>query len=155
MCAIETAVAHQDTYPARGDEYGPGLAQLIGEGHTTTGMKAAHGHHLRVLFTSAFITMFGEVDCMLCPTMPKLTPSLAKMAHYGSDPEVLHAIMRFTAPFNFSGNPTITLPNGIDTAGMPHSMQIVGPHLGECAIIRAAAAYQRVTNWHTRHPNID
>ena len=155
MCAIETAVAHQDTYPARGDEYGPGLAQLIGEGHTTTGMKAAHGHHLRVLFTSAFITMFGEVDCMLCPTMPKLTPSLAKMAHYGSDPEVLHAIMRFTAPFNFSGNPTITLPNGIDTAGMPHSMQIVGPHLGECAIIRAAAAYQSVTNWHTRHPNID
>ena len=53
MCAIETAVAHQDTYPARGDEYGPSLAQLIDEGHTTTGMKAAHGHHLRVLFTSA------------------------------------------------------------------------------------------------------
>ena len=155
LCAIETAVAHQDTYPARRDEYGPSLAQLIDEGHATTGMEAANGHHLRVLFTSAFTTMFGEVDCMLCPTMPKLTPSLAKMTNYGSDPEVLHAIMRFTAPFNFSGSPTITLPNGIDTAGMPHSMQIVGPHLGECAIIRAAAAYQSVTNWHTRQPNID
>ena len=47
--------------------------------------------------------------------------------------------MRFTAPFDFSGSPTITLPNGIDTAGMPLSMQIVGPMLGEAAIIRAAA----------------
>jgi|TARA_B110000261_G_scaffold51653_2_gene61122 amidase len=155
MCAIETAVAHQDTYPARADEYGPDLAQLIDEGHATTGMKAARGHHLRVLFTSALSTIFSEVDCMLCPTMPKLTPSLAKMTDYGSDPKVLHAILRFTAPFDFSGNPTITLPNGIDTADMPHSMQIVGPHLGESSIIQIAAAYQSVTNWHTLHPNID
>ena len=76
------------------------------------------------------------------------------MTDYGSDPKVLHAIMRFTAPFDFSGNPTITLPNGIDTAGMPLSMQIVGPHLGESSIIQAADAYQRVTSWHTRHPKI-
>jgi Asp-tRNA(Asn)/Glu-tRNA(Gln) amidotransferase A subunit family amidase len=38
---------------------------------------------------------------------------------------------------------------------MPHSMQIVGPHLGESSIIQIAAAYQSVTNWHTLHPNID
>jgi amidase len=154
MCAIETAVAHKDTYPTHADQYGPSLAQLIDEGHATTGMRAARGHQLRVLFSSALSTMFGDVDCMLCPTIPKLIPSLAKMTDYGSDPKVLHAIMRFTAPFDFSGNPTITLPNGIDTAGMPLSMQIVGPHLGESSIIQAADAYQRVTSWHTRHPKI-
>ncbi len=60
--------------------------------------------------------------------------------------------MRFTAPFDFSGYPTITLPNGIDTAGMPLSMQIVGPYLGEPAIIRAADAYQNATRWHTLEP---
>lgn len=155
MCAIETAVAHQDTYPARADEYGPALAQLIDEGHATTGMEAARGHHLRLAFTQALATMFGEVDCMLCPTMPTPTPSLADMADYGDDPSVLHAIMRFTAPFDFSGNPTITLPNGIDVADMPLSMQIVGPNLGEAVIIRAAAAFQSVTDWHARHPVMD
>lgn len=154
MCAIETAVAHRDTYPDRASEYGPALAQLIDEGHATTGTEAARGHHLRIAFTQALATMFGEVDCMLCPTMPKLTPSLADMSDYGDDPSVLQAIMRFTAPFDFSGSPTITLPNGIDSAGMPLSMQIVGAHLGEGAIIRAAAAYQSVTDWHTRHPAI-
>lgn len=154
MCAIETAVAHQETYPARADEYGPDLAQLIDQGHATTGMEAARGHHLRLAFTEALATMFGEVDCMLCPTMPMPTPSLAEMAQYGEDPSVLNAILRFTAPFDFSGNPTVTLPNGIDRAGMPLSMQIVGPRLGEAAIIRAAGAYQSVTDWHARHPAI-
>jgi amidase len=60
--------------------------------------------------------------------------------------------MRFTAPFDFSGSPTVTLPNGFDTAGMPLSMQIVGPRLGEAKIIRAADAFQNVTDWHRRMP---
>jgi amidase len=154
MCAIETAVAHDDTYPARADEYGPALAHLIEEGRATTGMQAARGHHLRIAFTAALETMFRDIDCMLCPTMPTPTPSLADMAEYGADPAVLNAIMRFTAPYDFSGSPTITLPNGTDRAGMPLSMQIVGPKLGEAAIIRAAQAFQNATDWHTRHPDI-
>jgi amidase len=154
MCAIETAVAHRDTYPARADDYGRDLAQLIDEGRATTGMQAAEGHHLRIAFSAAFETMFGDMDCMLCPTMPTPTPSLADMADYGADPDVLGAIMRFTAPFDFSGSPTVTLPSGFDSAGMPLSMQIVGPKLGEAAIIRAAHAYQSATDWHARHPNM-
>ncbi|MBU2359226.1 MAG: amidase [Alphaproteobacteria bacterium] len=154
MCAIETAVAHADTYPAQADAYGPDLIQLIEEGRSATGMDAARGHHLRIAFTQALATMFGTVDCMLCPTMPTPTPSLSAMAKYGEDPSVLSAIMRFTAPFDFSGSPTITLPNGIDSAGLPLSMQIVGPHLGEAAIIRAADAYQNATAWHTLEPSM-
>ncbi|MBT7343323.1 MAG: amidase [Rhodobacteraceae bacterium] len=154
MCAIETAVAHKDTYPARADEYGPDLAQLIDEGRAMTGMQAAEGHYLRIAFTASFETLFRDIDCMLCPTMPTPTPSLADMADYGADPAVLGNIMRYTAPYNFTGSPTVTLPNGFDSVGMPLSMQIVGPKLGEAAIIRAAHAYQSATDWHTRQPNM-
>ncbi len=154
MCAIETAVAHQETYPARAADYGPDLAQLIDQGHATSGMEAARGHHLRLAFSEALATMFGGVDCMLCPAMPMPTPSLAQMAQFGEDPEVLNAILRFTAPFDFSGSPALTLPNGIDKAGMPLSMQIIGPRLGEAAIIRAGDAFQRATDWHARRPPV-
>ena len=154
MCAIETAVAHKNTYPARADEYGPDLAQLIDEGRAITGMQAAESHYLRVAFTASFETLFRDIDCMLCPTMPTPTPSLADMADYGADPAVLGTIMRYTAPYNFTGSPTVTLPNGFDSVGMPLSMQIVGPKLGEAAIIRAAHAYQSATDWHTRQPNM-
>lgn len=154
MCSIETAVAHAETYPARAADYGPDLAQLIDEGHATTGMQAAAGHHLRIAFSQALATLFGDLDCIICPTMNTRVPKLVDMNDYGDDPEVLLAIMRFTAPFDFSGSPTVTLPNGFDTDGLPHSMQLVGPHLGEGAIIRAASAYQSMTDWHTRHPDI-
>ena len=54
-------------------------------------------------------------------------------------------ILRFTAPFDFSGSPTLTLPNGLDSAGMPLSMQFVGPHLSEDVLVRAGHAFQLAT----------
>ena len=155
MCAVETAVAHAATYPACKADYGPDLALLIEEGRATSGMAVARGNQLRVAFSIAFETLFGGIDCMLCPTMPTPTPRLDQMTDYGADPAVLNAIMRYTAPYDFSGSPTVTLPNGFDAAGMPLSMQIVGPKLGEGAIIRAGHAFQSVTDWHARHPRID
>ncbi|MBE2274905.1 MAG: amidase [Rhodobacteraceae bacterium] len=154
MCAVETAIAHEATYPARAAEYGPDLVQLIEEGRRTTGLQATRGLHLRLKFTEALATMFRRIDCMIVPTMPVPLPSLVKMGEYGEDPGVLNSILRFTAPFDFAGNPTITLPNGIDQAGMPLSMQLVGPRLGEAVLVRAGHAYQTVTDWHCRHPAI-
>ena len=155
MCSIETAIAHDATYPARASDYGPDLVQLIEQGRATTGIEAAKGHHLRLTFTEALSTMFRNVDCMLIPTMPVPLPSLAKMAEYGEDPTVLNSILRFTAPFDFAGNPTITLPNGIDQAGLPLSMQIVAPKLGEAVLVRAGHAFQTATDWHRRHPALE
>ena len=60
--------------------------------------------------------------------MPVPIPSLDLMKAYGEDPNVLLNILRFTAPFDFSGSPTLTLPNGLDAVGMPLSMQLVGAH---------------------------
>jgi amidase len=76
------------------------------------------------------------------------------MNAYGEDPNVLLGILRFTAPFDFSGSPTLTLPNGLDSAGMPLSMQLVGPHLSEDVLVRAGNAFQGVTNWHERRPSV-
>lgn len=152
MCSVETALAHTETYPARASEYGPELAQLIDEGRATQGMDVARGTHLRRAFTEAFETLFRDVDCLAIPTMPVPIPTLEKMGEYGEDPSVLNGILRFTAPFNFSGHPTITLPNGIDSRGLPLSMQIVGPHLREDRLVRVGHAFQTMTDWHRKIP---
>ena len=86
--------------------------------------------------------------------MPVPIPSLAKMGEYGKDPAVLLRILRFTAPFDFSGSPTITLPSGIDKAGLPLSLQLVGRHLAEDLLCRAGHAFQSVTDWHARRPPV-
>lgn len=152
MCAVETAIAHAETYPDRAGEYGPELSQLIDEGRRTPGIDVAGGTHLRLAFSEALATLFRDFDCMLIPTMPVPIPTLEKMSEYGGDPSVLNGLLRFTAPFDFSGSPTITLPNGVDRRGLPLSMQLVAPHLREDTLIRAGHAYQTMTDWHRMMP---
>ena len=152
MCSVETAIAHADTYPSRKSEYGPDLAALIDQGRSTSGLEIGTITHERLKFSGALAALFEDIDLLLIPTMPMPIPSLAKMSEYGEDPNVLLGILRFTAPFDFTGNPTITLPNGIDTAGMPLSMQLVGPRVSEGLLARAGHAYQSVTDWHAKRP---
>ena len=154
MCSVETAAAHRETYPARKAEYGPDLAQLIEQGLATSGVEIADINLERIKFERRLADLFKQVDVLLIPTMPVPIPSLKLMASYGEDPNVLLNILRFTAPFNFSGSPTITLPNGLDAAAMPLSMQVVGPHLSEDVLVRVAQAFQYVTDWHKRRPPV-
>jgi len=105
-------------------------------------------------FSRELSELFQSVDVLLIPTMPVPTPSLELMKAYGEDPNVLLSILRFTAPFDFSGSPTLTLPNSLDSAGMPLSMQFVGPHLSEDVLVRAGHAFQLATDWHRRHPAV-
>ena len=152
FCSVETALAHRDTYPARAGEYGPDLAALIEQGRGMDASALGEIFHDRLAFSGALAAVFEEVDLVLVPTMPVPIPSLSRMAEYGQDPDVLLRILRFTAPFDFSGSPTITLPGGIDRAGLPLSFQLVGRHLAEDLLCRAGYAIQQVTDWHTRHP---
>lgn len=154
MCSVETAQAHLKTYPSRKNEYGPDLAQLIDQGHTVSGVEIAAIHHERLKFSGSLAALFRDIDLLLIPTMPVPIPTLTKMGEYGADPNVLLSILRFTAVFDFSGSPTITLPMGMASDQMPLSMQLVGPHLSEDVLARAGHAFQSVTDWHTRRPPI-
>lgn len=152
MCSVETAIAHKATYPEKAELYGPALRQLIDQGRSVDGMELGEILHERLKFCGALSAMFEDVDALLVPTMPLTIPTLDQMASYGGDPSVLNGILRFTAPFNFSGSPAVTMPNGIDARGMPLSFQLVGPHLSEDVLLRLAHAFQSVTDWHMRRP---
>lgn len=152
FCAVETAIAHQADYPDRAAEYGPDLSQLIEHGRRMTGIEFGSIMHERLEFAGRLLALFRGVDLLLMPTMPVPVPSLERMAEYGQDDTVLLRMLRFTAPFNFAGNPTITLPCGIDAAGLPLSLQLVGPPVSEALLCRAGHAFQQRTDWHTRRP---
>ena len=54
--------------------------------------------------------------------------------------------------FNLTGHPAIALPSGVSAAGLPLSIQLVAKALDETTLLRAAAGFERATQWHTRHP---
>ncbi|RME96668.1 MAG: amidase, partial [Bacteroidetes bacterium] len=53
---------------------------------------------------------------------------------------------------NYTGHPCITVPNGFDAQGMPHSITFTGALYGEGDIIQVARDYQAGTQWDERHP---
>ena len=62
--------------------------------------------------------------------------------------------MRYTAPFDMSGHPTITLPAGFTGEWLPLGVQLIGAYVREELLVRAGRAFQNATDWHARHPPI-
>ena len=151
ICAVETAIAHEATYPARSTEYG-GLADLIEAGRATSGVEVMKAYHKRLAFAGNLAALFTEIDLLLIPTQPCADFTIAQERELFATAEGLSDFVRFATPFDMSGNPTITLPGGFTAKGLPLSFQLVSRHLDEALLVRAGHAFQRVTEWHHRHP---
>ena len=154
LCAVETALAHERTYPARAAEYGPVLAALIDMGRTLSAVDFARLQARRAALTGELSTLLASVDLLLAPVMARAAWSLETLAAAGRDPESVAGRLRYTAPFDLSGHPTLTLPGGMTTDGVPTGFQIVGRAFHEASILAAGHAYQQATDWHLRRPRL-
>ena len=156
LCGVEAAVAHEATYPSRVAEYGPLLAGLLETGRALDGLAVTKILLRREAFRGRLNALFCDVDLLIMPVMNIAAPTLADtMAPAWRTPAASEARTRFTAPFNMSGHPTLTLSGGKTADGLPVGFQIVGRHMGEALIFRAGHAFQQVTDWHRRRPLID
>jgi amidase len=154
LCGVETALAHEKTFPSRAAEYGPVLAGLIELGRGVSGIEFARHGARRAALTGGLNKLLASVDLLLMPVMGRAVYSLETLAAGGRDPESVASRLRYTAPFDLSGHPTLTLPGGMSKDGVPTGFQIVGPAFAESAILAAGHAYQQASDWHLKRPPI-
>lgn len=152
-CAVEAAVAHEATYPARRDEYGPILASVIETGRTLSARDYQKILLRRLALRGRVTALFETIDLLLTPVQPFEPLTLAMIQTLGEQPNLIAKLQRYTCPFDMTGHPTITLPGGSSEDGLPIAFQLVAAHLGEPMLVRAGAAFQRATSWHRRHPS--
>jgi amidase len=150
FCAYETAHVHSATYPSRKDEYGKTLADFIEIGRNVDALKLAAIAIERDKFKGRLTRIFRRVDLVLIPGLFVAGPSLERLAL--GDPREVATLLKYTAPFDVTGSPTITLPCGFSDKGVPVGFQLVGPHLSEDVLLCAGHAFQMATDWHTKHP---
>jgi amidase len=153
-CAMEAAVAHEATYPARKDEYGPVLASVLEAGRALSGIDYQKILLRRLDFRGRVAAALSGIDLLLTAVHPFAPLTLATIQTLGEQPELIAKLSRYTFPFDMTGSPTITLPGGFSAAGLPIAFQLVAADLGEATLIRAGAAFQRVSSWHRRRPDI-
>jgi len=152
LCAVETALAHEATYPSRAAEYGPVLAGLIEMGRKLSGVELARLEVRRAALTGGLNKLLASIDLLLMPVMGQAVWTIERLAATGRDPEQVAARLRYTAPFDMSGQPTLTLPGGMTADGMPTGFQIVGRAFDEAGILAAGHAYQQLSDWHLKRP---
>jgi aspartyl-tRNA(Asn)/glutamyl-tRNA(Gln) amidotransferase subunit A len=90
---------------------------------------------------------FQQVDALLAPVLPNLTPLQT------AGPEVWARGRQFNLPFSFAGVPSVSLPCGF-ARDMPVGLQIVGNDLQETLLLRISAAFEAATDYHRRLPPV-
>jgi len=96
--------------------------------------------------------VFETVDLLLTPTTMR-PASLIGEESVEVDGVALTpggAFAALTMPFNIAGLPAISVPCGFSTSGLPLALQLAGKPFDETTVLRAAAAYEAATAWHTR-----
>jgi aspartyl-tRNA(Asn)/glutamyl-tRNA(Gln) amidotransferase subunit A len=94
-----------------------------------------------------------KVDLLLTPTVPVDAPTIAdETALIELDDPPPSQLSRLTRPFNLCGVPTITVPCGFTSRGLPVGLQLAGRRFDEATVLRVAHAYEQATDWHNRRP---
>ncbi len=97
-----------------------------------------------------------DYDVLVTPTMTILPPVAGSVlqaahAHPGSTPEEVLAMAAFTAPFNVTGQPAISLPLH-QADGLPVGVQVVAGPWQDAMLLRLAAQLEQADPWRDRRP---
>jgi aspartyl-tRNA(Asn)/glutamyl-tRNA(Gln) amidotransferase subunit A len=106
---------------------------------------------VRTLIKQEMERAFTEVDVIATPVSPT---TAFKIGEKVDDPIQMYLADVFTFACNLAGICGISVPCGFDQAGLPIGLQLMGRAFNEATVLRAADAYQRQTDWHTRKPEL-
>jgi Asp-tRNA(Asn)/Glu-tRNA(Gln) amidotransferase A subunit family amidase len=91
-------------------------------------------------------------DALLTPTLTRPAVPLGSFTNPDTFGDDLFAWAAFTFPFNATGQPVLSLPNGFSRDGLPLALQIVGRPADEEGLLAIGAAFEEARPWHGQHP---
>jgi aspartyl-tRNA(Asn)/glutamyl-tRNA(Gln) amidotransferase subunit A len=139
----ESSAYHRDKIATSADLYDPETLRRLktGEGVSDSEYQNALSYLRKT--RQRIDEMFRDVDLLITPTVPVLTPRIGDLLQDISElrpTEIL--LLRNTRPVNAWGLPAISIPCGLDSRGLPIGLQIIGPPHGESQVLRAAYALE-------------
>jgi aspartyl-tRNA(Asn)/glutamyl-tRNA(Gln) amidotransferase subunit A len=138
----------------RADKYHPETLANLKLGADYSATDYIRAQQRRRAFTDAMREILRQVDVLLTPTLAIPAPLADE---YGSafvvrGQTLEGGSLRFTLPFNLTGQPALSIPCGFSAGDLPIGAQLVAAHFNEPTLLRLGHAFQRATDWHTRRP---
>jgi aspartyl-tRNA(Asn)/glutamyl-tRNA(Gln) amidotransferase subunit A len=154
----EAAALHGRWLRTRGEDYSPQVRARAATGLAIPAASYLEALHLRPRLLRRYVErVHGACDVLLTPTLPIPVPTLAETDVGGSAAmwTTIAGLVRCTAPFNWLGVPVLAMPAGFTRNGLPASVQLAARPFAEELLLRVAAAYESVTDWHERVPPVE
>ena len=143
----EAFAFHEKNLKSRANEFGEMVRARFRIGGLLTASDYVQAQRVRKLFNRELAQAFLKVDVLVTPTM---TQPAAPFEGYDATSTVRGP--SFTAPFNLSGLPAISVPCGFTASGLPIGMQVAGKPFDEPGIFRVAYAYEQAARWFDQRP---
>jgi aspartyl-tRNA(Asn)/glutamyl-tRNA(Gln) amidotransferase subunit A len=148
MTQADAATVHADRLKTHPDWFGEDVRRRLETGAVCAATEYAATHRTQAVVRRQLEIYFEENDVLILPTTPIAAPLIK-----GQDAvEQARRLTRYTAPFNLTGLPALSVPCGFTQAGLPVGLQIVGAPWTEALVLRVGHAYEQATDWHARTP---
>jgi aspartyl-tRNA(Asn)/glutamyl-tRNA(Gln) amidotransferase subunit A len=104
---------------------------------------------VRTLIRRDFEQAFQHVDALISPVAPS---TAFRVGERTDDPLRMYLSDVLTIAVPLAGIPAISVPCGLDGAGLPIGLQVIGKAFDEATVLRIAAGYEAASDWTTRSP---
>lgn len=148
MVTTDGAAFHRERLESRPQDFGKGVIERLQEGASRSAMEYSQMRREQSRLRRLYERFFEQYDVLLTPTTPVTAPPIEGP----NAVEQARLLTRFTAPFNLTGLPAISLPCGFSSEGLPIGLQIASGPWAETKVLRAAYMYEQTTEWHQRWP---
>ena len=140
---------HREMSRRAPEKYREGTRVRLYMGALVSAQDFLRAQRLRARFKREIDALLDTVDVLVFPGQAGPAQRFEDI----SSLEVMAPGGRYTSPWNLLGLPAVSVPAGFTRAGLPVSIQIVGRRGDDATVLRAARAYERATDWHTRRPD--
>jgi aspartyl-tRNA(Asn)/glutamyl-tRNA(Gln) amidotransferase subunit A len=148
----ESLAYHRADAQARWNDYFEATRTMLARGALVSGADYVQAQRVRRVAQHELQQLFQTVDVIVSPT------AAVGAFRYGADDRLLdlESMFRlvFTAYWDAAGNPALVVPMGFTADGLPLSLQIAGRPFEEGTVLRVGDAFQRMTDWHVREPEL-
>jgi aspartyl-tRNA(Asn)/glutamyl-tRNA(Gln) amidotransferase subunit A len=149
----EAASVHLEWLRTRLADYGDDVRARLLAGLLLPGTAVVTGQRARRRLYARAASLLDRFDLLVAPEMPIVAPRIGEdtVEVGGTRLPYRLSLIPYNSPWSCLGLPVASVPCGV-VDGLPVGLAIVGRRLDEAVVLRAAHAFQQVTDWHTRDP---
>jgi len=150
LILADAAAYHQARLAERPEDFGQDVLTRLNRGAALTGVQYALARQAQRIWQRQIEDVFSRYDILLAPMCGGAAPLIEE----SDGVETTRLLTRFSYPFNLAQIPVLSIPCGFTEEHMPIGLQVAARHWNEALVLRAAWAYQQVTDWHLQRPSL-